>query len=111
MDDLNQLGIPDSFVALYLDPGRVKPRQTRAVIAARYELSEDMAQQLFELARAWHFDLGLSEDEVLRRCRLGLLAEPAAFDAPEAAWIVRRLAELEAWADINWQAVDGAVGE
>ena len=97
MYDHNQLEIPDSFVALYLVAGRVKPSASRAEIAARYELCEDLATHLYEYARAQHHDLGISEDEVLRRCRLGLLADSSAWTEAEANWVVRRLAELEGW--------------
>lgn len=97
MYDHNQLEIPDSFVALYLVGGRLKPAASRAGIGARYELCEDLAQHLYEYARAQHHDLGISEDEVLRRCRLGLLGEGSGWTEAEATWVVRRLAELEGW--------------
>jgi len=97
MYDHNQLEIPDSFVALYLADGRTKPSASRAEITARYEVCEDLASHLYEYARAQHHDLGISEDEVLRRCRNGLLADPSAWTEPEATWVVRRLAELEGW--------------
>ncbi|MEO7335519.1 MAG: ATPase with chaperone activity [Caldimonas sp.] len=97
MDDLNQFDIPDSFVALYMTPGRLKPTAARATIAERYELCEDLASHLFEHARAQHHDLGIAEDEVLRRCHLGLRAESSGLDEREAGWVIRRLAELEGW--------------
>jgi hypothetical protein len=97
MGDPNQLEIPPSFLALFLLPGKVKPTQSRAIITARYELCEDLANHLCEYARAQHFDLGISEDEVLRRCHLGLLQESSGLGEAEATWVVRRLAELEDW--------------
>jgi hypothetical protein len=47
-----QIQIPESFMALYLVGGRIKPTASRAAIAARYELCEDMANHLQEYA-AW----------------------------------------------------------
>jgi hypothetical protein len=44
MSDENQSVIPRSFVDLFVPAGAIKPRESRAVIAARYELCEDMAQ-------------------------------------------------------------------
>ena len=98
MYDHNQLEIPDSFIALYLVPGRLKPTATRQVITGRYELCEDLANQLFDYARAQHHDLGISEHEVLERCHRGLLVEASVVTPREAGWVVRRLAELEGWA-------------
>ncbi len=97
MDDHNQLEIPDSFVALYLVAGRLKPTATRAVIGARYEFCEDLAQHLVEYARAQHHDLGITEADVLERCHDGLRAEASGVGEAEAQWIVRRLAELAGW--------------
>jgi len=97
MYDHNQLGIADSFLALYLDPGSRTPTATRAAITGRYELCEDLANHLCEYARAQHHDLGISEDEVLRRCHRGLLNESSGLNEREAAWVIRRLAELEGW--------------
>ena len=97
MDDHNQLEIAASFLALYLSPGSSKPTATRAVIGARYEFCEDLANNLWEYARAQHHDLGISEDEVLRRCHLGLQSQSSGVDAREAVWVIRRLAELQGW--------------
>ena len=101
MYDHNQLEIPDSFVALYLVGGRLKPTATRAEVAARYELCDDLAQHLFEYARAQHHDLGISEDEVLRRCRAGLLGDASGWTVAEAGWVTHRLAELEGWEPLD----------
>ena len=98
MYDHNQLEIPDSFMALHVVAGRLTPGLTRAHLTARYELCEDLAQHLQEYARAQHHDHGLPEQEVLRRCHQGLLAGPAGVSPAEAAWVVRRLAELADWA-------------
>jgi len=97
MYDHNQLEIPDSFVALFVPPGREKPNATRAVIGARYEFCEDLANHLYEYARAQHHDLGITEGDVLERVRLGLEQPAAGVNAVEARWVVRRLAELEGW--------------
>jgi hypothetical protein len=97
MYDHNQLEIPDSFVALFIAPGREKPNATRAAIGTRYEFCEDLANQLYEYARAQHHDLGISEGEVLARVALGLAQPASGVDPAEARWVVRRLAELEDW--------------
>jgi hypothetical protein len=58
MSDESQIEIPQSFVALYVEPGRLKPSATREVLAARYELCEDMANMLTEHAKSTIFELG-----------------------------------------------------
>ncbi len=63
----------------------------------RYDLCEDLAQQLVDFAKNVHHDLGVSEDEVLARCRRGLLAQPAQVEIAEAGWVAQRLAELLYW--------------
>ena len=98
MYDHNQIEIPESFMALYLAPGRLKPSATREVVTGRYELCEDLANHLHDYALAQHHDAGLPQDEVLERCHRGLLAGPSGVSEPEAGWIVRRLAELAQWA-------------
>ena len=97
MYDHNQLEVPDSFVALHLGPSGLKPGATRALVTARYELCEELAQHLQEYARAQHFDAELPVGEVLDRCHQGLLAGPSGLSEDEATWVVRRLAELADW--------------
>lgn len=97
MNDDSQILIPDSFVALYLNPGRSKPTVPRDELAARYELCEDLAQAMVEHARTMLFGQGISEDEVLSRCHRALVGEDPVVTAPEATWVVRRLAELLDW--------------
>ena len=97
MYDHNQLEIPDSFVALFVEPGRERPNATRAAIGARYEFCEDLANHLYDYARAQHHDLGIAEGDVLERVWRGLEQPDAGVNAAEARWVVRRLAELEGW--------------
>lgn len=96
MSDESQILVPRSFIELFIPPGRLKPTAPREHIAERYELCEDLAQMLTEPARTRLFELGIAEADVLQRTLDGLLAgglvEPA-----EAAWVVRRLAELLEW--------------
>ena len=99
MYDHHQLEIPPSFIALYVEPGRERPRASRAEIWARYDVCEDLASQLFEYARAQHFDLGIGEQDVLDRVLAGLQAPDAGIGPEEARWVIRRLAELEGWKD------------
>ena len=100
--DDSQIEIPPSFMALYLAPGGHKPTLPRTELAQRYELCEDMAQMLTETASTMLVTLGITEHDVLSRCRLGLLAEPAVVSADEAGWVVSRLGEL-----MNWPGLPG----
>ena len=43
------------------------------------------------------FSLGISERDVIERCRLGLKGEGAVVTDAEADWVVRRLTELLGW--------------
>jgi hypothetical protein len=97
MNDDCQTEIPRSFIDLYLPPGSVKPTASRAVIAARYEFCEDMAQMLVDPARTKLFELGVTEQDVLERMHRGLRVDGSAFSADEATWVAHRLAELLAW--------------
>lgn len=103
MSDEYQVEIPASFSVLFTDARRrlaVPLRELRA----RYELCEDMAQQLVEHARTIHWSHGISEDEVLCRMHAGLAAPPAQFNELEAVWVVCRLAEILEWdAGRAWQ--------
>lgn len=103
-DDSYQIDIPPSFMALYLDAGRQKPSAPRAVVAARYELCEDLASLLTETAKNMLFSLGITEQQVLERCHRGLASdeEGAVVSEAEAQWVTRRLAEL-----LNWPALTG----
>ena len=98
MYDHNQLEVPDSFMALFIAPGRSRPSATRAFITARYELCEDLTNHLEAYACVQHHDLGISEVEVLQRCHAGLLIAGSGVNAAEAEWVVRRLAEMAGWA-------------
>ena len=97
MSDENQLIVPPSFIALFIDPGRDRPNAPRQHIAARYDLCEDMANLLVAPAQAMAAGNELDRGGVLQRCSLGLRADPATFSESEAAWVVRRLAELLDW--------------
>jgi len=94
--DENQVQVPESFIALYLD-ARQRLTVTREHIAARYELCEDLANLLTDHCSTVHFRDGVDEATVLSRCHAGLLVEPATVAPAEAAWVVRRTAELLGW--------------
>lgn len=96
MSDDSQILVPRSFIDLFVPPGRLKPTEPREHIAQRYELCEDLAQMLMEPAKARLFGLGITEADVLQRTLHGL-HEGAVVDSAEAAWVVRRLAELLDW--------------
>ncbi len=93
----NQIEIPQSFMALYLTPGRSAPSAPQGIVIARYEQCEDMACTLTEPAQTAACKENLSATDVLARCHQGLLASPAAFTGKEAAWVICRLAELLGW--------------
>jgi len=97
MSDDNQLYLPESFTALYRQPGKVKPSISMRDMAQRYELCEDLANLLTEKAANMQFTLGITEELVLTQCELGLLAEPVVVSPTEARWVVCRLAELLNW--------------
>lgn len=97
MPEENQIEIAQSFIALYVRPGRSQPDAPHAVVLARYEQCEDMAHALIEPARNWAFKEGIAEAEILARCHQGLLVEASGFSRQEAAWVVTRLAELLDW--------------
>ena len=97
MSDESQIVVPRSFFEVFVPPGKVKPSETREVIAARYELCEDLAQMLTDTAQSRLFELGVAEQDVLERMHQGLLADAALVTADEARWVIRRLAELLGW--------------
>jgi hypothetical protein len=100
VSDESQIVVPRSFIEVFLPPGKVKPTETREVIAARHELCEDLAQMLTETAQSRRFELGITEQDVLERMHQGLLADAALVSADEARWVIRRLAELLGWAPL-----------
>jgi hypothetical protein len=93
----NQVEIPQSFIALFIEPGRSKPAATRFFIAERYELCEDMATLLTHTAQEMLHGFGIAENDVLQRCYQGLITDNSVFNGLEAEWVVRRLAELSQW--------------
>lgn len=93
----NQIEIPQSFMAMYVTPGRDRPNAPQEVVVARYELCEDMACLLAGQAQALMDKDNLNEREVLVRCHQGLLADALALTEKEALWVMYRLAELLEW--------------
>ena len=101
MYDHNQTIVPDSFLAFYSAHGR--PLLSRPALEARHELCEDIALQTAAFLAA-HGEDAEGSARALKRCHEGLLAEPAAFSAAEAGWIVARVAELQEWPQPEWLA-------
>lgn len=96
MSDDCQIFIPDSFLALYRDTrGRLTVPQ--ATLRDRYEVCEDLANHLVQHCQGLHVEIGVDEQEVLRRCHLGLCSPDAGVSEAEAGWVVTRLAELLNW--------------
>ena len=100
MNDQNQLNIPESFVALYTAPGAYKPGLPKEALFERYEFCEDLANLMTEHAANIKFDTGIDEQDVLERCRAGLLTANSGVEQVEAEWVIGRLAEL-----MNWQGL------
>ncbi len=96
MPDDDQIPIPPSFHALYVD-ARHRLTLPLAEFRSRYELCEDMAQLLVEQCRAVHYDQAVAEDLILERVLAGLRDPGSGFGAAEARWVVTRLAELLRW--------------
>ncbi|HNU10443.1 MAG TPA: hypothetical protein PKJ45_03650 [Rubrivivax sp.] len=92
----DQTLIPPSFHAVHAD-ARGRLRLSRDEFRARYELCEDLAQALVEQAQAIRHDLGVTEADVLVRIDAGLRSPDAGLAEGEAAWVMRRLAELLDW--------------
>lgn len=97
MSDGNQIIIPPSFIALFVEPGRTKPSATREHIYARYDLCEDLANMLTEQATNKLWELGITEADVLERIHQGLGDDEIGLTAAEAQWVILRLAEILGW--------------
>ncbi len=95
--DESQIVVPESFIALYREPGRLKLTAPRAEIAQRHEFCDDLAQMLMERAQTLLWQLGVTESDVLERVRRGLQGEDSVVNEAEAQWVVTRLAELLDW--------------
>ena len=89
---------------LYVKPHQYKPSLPRAELTQRYELCEDLANMLVDTVSTQQFQLGISEDDALEKCWLGLLQQPGLVNDAESFWVVCRLAELLGWPlpESNW---------
>jgi hypothetical protein len=97
MNEDHQIYLPETFAALYMPSGKVKPSIGLGELLERYELCEDLANLLTEKAANMQLSLAITEDLVLQHCEQGLLTEPSVVLPCEARWVVRRLAELLNW--------------
>lgn len=91
-DGGSQIVVPPAFIALFVPPGRIKPVEPYAHIAARHEFCEDLAQSLVELARTQRWSLGITDADVLERVGRGLVDLDLADG--ERGWVLGRLGEL-----------------
>ena len=98
MSEGSQILVPQTFTALFIPAGKLRPTETSAFIEQRYELCEDFAQMLVDKAKARQWELGIAEADVLERMAQGLSASEV-FSAAESLWVLRRLAELLGWSD------------
>lgn len=101
MSHESQVVIPPSFYELYTSPGRTKPAAPAGEIATRYEVCEDLATALTEHAKTVQWQHGAAEQDVLERIHLGLLSAESGLNESESLWVVRRLAELLEWRDLQ----------
>src|SRR3981189_3708928 len=99
--DPTQTLVPESFLAIHSRHGRAL--RPRAEIEARYELCEDVALHAAAFLAARHHE-GDDPSQALQRRHAGLRADQDAFAAAEAAWVVRRVAELQEWDLPAWLA-------
>lgn len=100
MSDGNQIIIPPSFIALFVEPGRSKPSATREHIYARYDLCEDLANLLTEQATNKLWELGITEADVLERIHQGLADVDIGLSVAESQWVIARLAEILGWQEM-----------
>ena len=97
MSDDNQIIIPPSFIALFIEPGKSKPSASREHIQERYDLCEDMANLLTEQANNKRWELGITEADVLVRIENGITGADIGLTEPEVRWVIARLAEILGW--------------
>ena len=100
MSDGNQIIIPPSFIALFVEPGRSKSSATREHIYERYDLCEDLANLLTEQATNKLWELGITEADVLERIHQGLGDVDIGLSAAQAQWVISRLAEILGWQEM-----------
>ena len=103
-----QIHIPDSFMTLYVPPGRIKPMLGQRDLATRYELCEDLALTLAPTASQMQLARDLHTSAVLAQCLQAITGEDAVLDLPEARWVMCRLAELLDWDMPIFAAEDAA---
>ena len=101
MSDDNQIIIPPSFIALFIEPGRIKPSAGKEQILERYDFCEDLANMLTETAATKLWELGITESDVLDRMHQGLMVADIGVSEAEAQWVITRLAELMGWGGIT----------
>jgi hypothetical protein len=94
VDGESQIRIPESFLRIYVEHGRIKPRLPREAIEARHELCEDLAQMLTETAQEQKWALGITDEDVLERIALGLPDCGLELEPAERDWVIARLGEL-----------------
>ena len=97
MSEDSQIVVPESFIALYREPGRLKLSAPRAEIAERHEFCDDLAQMLTDQAQTKLWELGVTEADVLERILRGLRVQDSVVNDKEAVWVTTRLAELLGW--------------
>ncbi len=95
MYEHNQIEVPAAFMALYCRNGR--PVESRQVVESRYEICEEIAEQVAAFCQNLQLKAELPESQVLVNCRAGLLASPETMSELEVDWVMGRCAELLNW--------------
>jgi hypothetical protein len=94
MDDASQIRVPERFVQIFVEPGRIRPRLSRSEIETRHELCEDLAQMLCDTAREQCWSLNITLADALERIALGLPECGLDLELAERDWVVARVNEL-----------------
>ncbi len=106
MHDEYQIHIPPSFTAVHSDH-RQRLKVSLSELRDRYEVCEDLAHHLVAHCQGIHVEVGVDEQEVLARVRLGLQTPESGVAEAEAVWVVTRLAELLSWPLPVWDTASG----
>jgi len=101
MPNVYQMAVPTSFKVLYGDSESQSRYSPRDFVANRYELCEEMAEMLTEIAQHMLASLSISMEDVLARCHRSLNKGGSVVTECESEWVIRRLAELLACGSTN----------
>lgn len=93
----SQLLVPEAFVNLYSERGRLRPGMSRHELAERHEFCDDLSSLLADQAATLAWQQGLAPDVVLERIARGLREPQSPVQAVELGWVLGRIAERLDW--------------